>query len=430
MSDSGSHRPHRPWWTYAVPYVGRIPDLKPCQWHVLGLLSVAELFDNYDIGLIGLALKQIQEGVGISEENVGWMNAIIRLGVLPAMGITLMADRIGRRRLLLVTVLGLTLCTFLTGFAQTPLQFVSLQFLLRVFAYAETALAVVVLTEELDSEDRGWGIGMLGALGSLGHGVAAIAFGFIEVVPFGWRGLYALGIIPLLLLAWLRRELPETERFETLGRERTEGDWWQPAILLVRSYPRRIAALCAVMFPLEFVMGAGYMFGAKYLQETHGYAPGAISVLYLLGGAVGIMGSLFAGRMSDHFGRRQVVVAGVALAFVSFAGFYNIQEGWVVIPFWILQVFALIGLGATLKTLGTELFPTSHRSTASGVRAAAGTLGAVAGLGVESILYGITGSHAEAITWMLPALAIPPLVMWFAIPETARRSLEEIAPER
>ncbi|MBW2242007.1 MAG: MFS transporter [Deltaproteobacteria bacterium] len=430
MSDSGKQKPHRPWWTYAVPYVGRMPDLKPRQWHVLGLLSAAELFDNYDVGLLLLALKQIQEGIGISEADVGWLTGVIRLGVLPALGITLMADRIGRRRLLLGTVLGLTLCTFLTGFAQTPLQFVALQFLVRTFAYAETALAVVVLTEELNSEDRGWGIGMLGALGSLGHGVAALAFGFIEVVPFGWRGLYALGVVPLLFLAWLRRELPETRRFESHQNEHAAGSWWQPAVLLVRSYPRRIAALSAVVLPLEFVMMTGYTFAPKSLQEIHGYGPGAISVLYLLGGAIGIMGSLFAGRMSDRFGRRAVVVAGVILAFVSFGGFYNVRGSWVVIPFWIFQVFALIGLGATLKTLGTELFPTSHRSTASGVRAAIGTLGGVAGLALESVLYGITGSHAQAITWMLPVLAIPPLVVWFAIPETAGRSLEEISPER
>ncbi|MCP5069163.1 MAG: MFS transporter [bacterium] len=423
-------KPYRPWWTYTVPYFGRVPELKPRQWHVLGLLSAAELFDSYDVGLLLLALKQIQEGIGISEADVGWLTGIIRLGALPALAITVAADRIGRRQLLLGTVLGLTVCTALTGFAQTPLQFVALQFLVRTFAYAETALAVVVLTEELNSEDRGWGIGMLGALGSLGHGVAALAFGFIEVVPFGWRGLYVLGAAPLLLLAWLRRELPETRRFESQQTQHAEDSWWHPVVLLFRSYPGRIAALSAVVFPLDFVMMAGYTFAPKSLQEMHGYGPGSIGVLYLCGGAIGIMGSLLAGRLSDRFGRQSVVAAGALMAFVSFAGFYNIRGGWIVIPFWIFQVFALIGLGATLKTLGSELFPTSHRSTASGVRAAIGTLGGVAGLGLESVLYGITGSHAEAISWMLPVLVIPPFVMWWVIPETARRTLEEIAPER
>lgn len=425
-----SKKPYRPWWTYAIPYVGRVPNLKPRQWHVLGLLSVAELFDSYDVGLLSLALKQIQAGVGISEGDVGWLTGVIRLGVLPALGITLMADRIGRRRLLLGTVLGLTVCTFFTAFAKTPLQFVGMQFLVRTFAYAETALAVVVLTEELDSEDRGWGIGMLGALGSLGYGLAAIGFGFVAVVPFGWRGLYAAGAVPLLVLAWLRRELPETQRFEAQRNRQTQGSWWRPAVLLVRSYPGRIAALSAAVFPLEFVTMASSTFVPKMLQELHGYSPGSISLLYLCGGAFGIVGNLVAGRMSDRFGRRSVVTVGVLMALVSFGGFYNVRGGWIVVPFWIFQVFATMGVGATFKALGTELFPTSHRSTASGVRAAVGTLGGVAGLGLESVLYGITGSHAEAITWMLPALLIPPVVMWLAVPETARRVLEEVSPER
>lgn len=73
---------------------------------------------------------------------------------------------------------------------------------------------------------------MLGALGSLGHGLAAIGFGFVAVVPFGWRGLYAAGAVPLLVLAWLRRELPETQRFEAQQNRQAQGSWWRPAVLI------------------------------------------------------------------------------------------------------------------------------------------------------------------------------------------------------
>ena len=126
-----------------------MPPLSASQWKVLGLLTAVEVFDNFDIGLLLLALGQIQESLGIAESDVGWMTGVIRLGVLPALGVTLLADRVGRRKLLLFTVLGLTLCTFLTAFVQTATQFIVVQFLVRTFAYSETALAVVVLTEEL-----------------------------------------------------------------------------------------------------------------------------------------------------------------------------------------------------------------------------------------------------------------------------------------
>ncbi len=430
MSDDAP-RPRRPWWTYAIPWAGNVPPLSERQWTVLGLLCAAEIFDNFDVGLLLLALSQVQTSLAISEEEVGWMVGVIRLGVLPALGITLLADRVGRRRLLLLTVVGMTLTTFATAFAQTPTQFIVLQFLVRTFTYAETALAVVVLAEELTERDRGWGIGMLGALGALGHALAAITFSFVEIVPYGWRGLYALGAVPLVFLTFLRRALPETARFESRAESAHEEPWWQPAALLFQSYPMRVFALGAAVLPLEFVLMAGYTFSPKTLQEVHGFSPGAVGTLYVIGGALGIVGNVFAGQWGDRFGRRRVAYFFTVLVAVAFGGFYMLDDaGFWVVPFWIMQVFALMGIGVTFKALGSELFPTSHRSTASGLRGVMGTLGGVFGLTLESWIYPYAGSHAMAILWMLPALLIPPVVIKFAIPETAGRTLEEISPEK
>ncbi len=423
----------RPWWTYAVLYPGPVPDLAPTQWRVLGLLALAELFDQYDIGLMGLALLQIQQDLGISETQVGTVTALVRLGVLAAFLLTVLADRMGRRRLLLFTILGFTLCTFGTAFVQTPEQFVALQLLARAFIYAETMLAVVVVSEELAAPDRGFGIGLLGALGSLGHGVAALAFGFVDVLPFGWRALYALGVIPLLFLAWFRRHLPETRRFEEHAATRGAVSGWRatvdPALRLVRMYPGRMAALAAAIFPLDLVIIVAITFNAKFLQETHAYEPWQVTTLFLTGGALGILGNVAAGVLSDRFGRKQVIAWGSILTGVSYGVFYNAGGFWVPIA-WVGAIFGTTGVSVLFKALGTELFPTSYRSTASGMREICGTLGGVVGLALEPALYVWTGSHAAAITLLLPILLVPPLVIGFAVPETASRELEEIAPER
>ena len=78
--------------------------------------------------------------------------------------------------------------------------------------------------------------------------------------------------------------------------------------------------------------------------------------------------------------------------------------------------------------LATELFPTSFRSTAAGVREGVGTVGASLGLLILSFLYGVTGSHSVSITWVLILTPISPLILLFS-PETAGRELEEIAPD-
>ncbi len=421
----------RPWWTFSIPYPGPMPRLTRKQWSVMGLLAAAELFDHYDVAIMGLALSQIQSGLAIPESEIAGVNAVIRLGMLLAFGLTLLADRLGRRRLLLVTIAGFTVCTFGTAFVRSTNEFIVLQFLARAFIAGETMLAVVVIAEELHARDRGFGIGLLGALVALGHGLAALIFGFVEILPFGWRALYAIGVLPLLALAWFRRGLPETQRFEehrlTL-RSSSLRDRLQPVIHLVRMYPRRMGVLAVAIAPFDFVVATAFTFMPKTLQEVHGYTPGNVTLLFLTAGGVGILGNVYAGLLGDRFGRKPVMCAGMVLNALAIVGFYN-ASGWILPPLWVLAVFTITGVGVLFKALGSELFPTSYRSTASGMRAVVGTLGGVAGLSIEGPLYTWLGSHAMAITAMAPVLILPPILIATLLPETAGRELEDISPE-
>jgi putative MFS transporter len=416
-----------PRWTRIVPWPARMPALEPRQWRVIGLLGAAEFADHYDVGLLSILMVQIQRGLGVAEEQIGLVASAIRMGAVLSLAAGVLADRIGRRRLLLFTVLGFTTTTFLTAFARTPAEFTLFQLIGRGFLYAETAIAIVVVTEVLAARDRGFGIGLLGALGAFGHGAAALALSFVETIPYGWRALYALGALPLLGLAWLRRGLPETARFAAGGR--SPGPWWRPLHSLATAYPGRLLALLAVAFSLDFSAAAAVAFMAKTLQEVHGYAPGHVTLLYLCGGVLAVAGNQAAGIWSDRVGRKPVLMTLLVMMGVAYAGFYDTHGFWIA-PLWILQVFALQGVTVLVRALGSELFPTSYRSTASSLRMLVSTLGGSAGLALESYLYGVLGSHAAAISALLPALGIALVLVWFTLPETAGRELEEVSPER
>ena len=395
-------------------------------WRLLLLLGTANAVNGYDLGIITLALPAIQSALGIAEQHVGTMLAVIRLGMLPALAIGVLADRWGRRRLLLGTIVGFTVCTVLTAAAPDARAFVVTQLVARVFIAAEDTLGIVVVAEELPAARRGFGLGVLAALGGIGHGAAAVSFALVGNGPYGWRVLYAAAALPLVLVAWLRRSLAETRRFLATHRaSRAAADVWTPLRDLRRRYPGRLAALAVIVLPIYFVTAAALGFQSKFLQEAHGYSPTAVALLYFVGGLLSVTTQLSVGRVSDRLGRKPAVVLTVLLVVAGTLLLYR-GEGVAVPIGWLIMVCAYLGLDVMLSALGSELFPTAYRSTASAARAVTATVGASAGLASEGLLFAATGSHAAAISWMLAPLAVVPFALAL-LPETASRELEQIA---
>jgi putative MFS transporter len=409
------------------------PPLSERQWRVLLALGVANVVDNYDGALLGMALPQIQAGLGVAEDAVGQLLAVVRLGVLPAVVLTVLADRLGRRQLLLITILGFTLSTFATALATDATSFMAIQFVARAFIAAENMLAIVVIAEEFDARNRGWGIGILGAMGGFGYAAASIMFSLVDLLPYGWRALYAAGVVPLLLIAWFRRSLDETARFTAHRAARagdgTVADVLRPLKNLVRMYPGRMLALGAAIIPFAFVTETAMFFASKFLQSQHGYAPHDVAVMYLTVGALALVGNVAAGALGDRFGRKAVLSVGLLGNGLAALGFYNL-DGLLVPLCWGLMVMTVTMVVVLFAALGSELFPTSYRSTASGARAVIATLGAATGLALQGVLFGVAGSHAAAITYMLVLVPLAPLIILLFLPETANRELEEVSPER
>ncbi|HUN56514.1 MAG TPA: MFS transporter [Candidatus Binataceae bacterium] len=412
-----------------LPFIARqFPPFTPRQWRVFAIALTAGFFDQYDDALLSLALPQIQRALAIAEASLGALLSVIRLGYVVSLFITPMADVFGRRRLLLYTIVGYTVFTGLSALAAHQREFVGAQFMARGFAGAESSTALVILAEEVDAAVRGWAIGMLDALVSTGYGLAAMVFAAIKIIPYGWRGLYALALIPLVLLIPLRRTLPESRRFEYEAQ--IGGAPLHPLgslALLVRLSPRRLAALTSVAFLNTMGWAPASLFFPKFLQEVHGWSPAQVSGLVVFGGVIGITGSIVAGRLSDRFGRR---VMGPLFMFITplFAILMYTVSGSAVIPAWVIRLFTQFAGLVVLHTYGTELFPTSHRSAASSALTVAGTLGAAGGLLLESVLYGISGSHSDAIRLLSLVSLVAAVIMFVSFPETARLELEEIAP--
>ncbi len=409
-------------------FLGRTPPFTKRQRRVFWIASTAGFFDQYDRALLSLALKQIQAGLKIAESHIGPMLSVIRLGYLLSLLMTPFADVFGRRRLLLYTVVGYTIFTGLIAIAPNERTFVAFEIIARAFAGAEAAIAMVIVAEEVDAAYRGWAIGLLSAVSSIGYGLAAIVFAFVNTIPYGWRGMYAIALIPLVVVIPLRRVLPESARFE---KEKLEGlkpmKVWEPIARLYTAYPRRLVMMLSISFLSNMGGNASGFLFPKFLQDAHHWSPANVSMLFFCGGALGIVGSIVAGRMSDRFGRR---VMGAAFLFLAplFTIWMYMASGWLIVPAWILGTFFDFAGSMILSAYSAELFPTSYRSTAGSALAIAGTTGGALGLFFEGVLYNLTGSLSRSVCYLTVFWMVAPAILWF-FPETSGRELEEISPE-
>lgn len=425
-------RPKRPWWL--LPIFGSVPNVDQHSLTLLGLVSLAFFFEQYDLSLMMSALSYIAADFGIRESQLAGYTGLIRLGALPAFLLVPLADRVGRRRMFLASVGGVALLTFATAFAPTVGAYVAIQMLVRTCVLVGSTMAFVIVAEEFPAEHRGWGIGMVGAIGACGFGFGAILFGFVDQLPGGWRALYAVGVFPLLVMPRLRSGIIETRRFDRHRREHLGAagiggvrGWLAPLAGLARSYPRRVLGITLAGTLYAAGETGVFQFCGYFTLHTHHWEPWQFSLMVVGAGAVGMLGNVVAGRLGDLFGRRPVGFA-VAASFPVLAWlFYHLPGTWLPV-LWAFLTMCSVSCNVTIRALATEVFPTSHRGTSGGWLSLVQTLGTAAGLGVV----GLGIARGASLATMVSTLAVLTIVAGaslFLLPETSGRELEQISDD-
>jgi len=423
--------PRNPWWI--PPFLGRVPKIPEQNMRVLGVVGLALLFENYDQSMLTAALKHIAEDFAVPESELGRILGSVHFGAMAAFLLVPFADQIGRRRLFLISILGVSLATFATAFTQSVDQFIVTQMISRTFMVTCAATAFVIVTEEFPADHRGWGIGILGALSSFGHGLGLMLFAAIDVLPYGWRALYLIGALPLVFLPYFRARITETERF-VRAREARESrgerpgflaGWLAPMLGLARAHPWRTLAVGLIGSLASAGHAVGFNFSAYHVQTVHGWSPGQYTLMAVLAGLFGVVGNPYAGRTADRHGRRVVGFAVLSGFSVFAVAFYHVP-GWMLPLIWMPMVFTVTGGNTIVRAISTELFPTSLRGTASGwlqLVEAAGRSG-----GLFLVYWGTVagGSNVPMIS-MVVFCALGAGFVVLALPETGRRELEDIS---
>ena len=343
-----------------------------------------------------------------------------------------LADRFGRVRVLQLAILWYSVFTFLCAFAQDFTQLFVLRGLHGLGFGGEWATGAVLMGEVIRDKYRGRGVGLVQTGVAVGPGLAALVYaGLYAILPeaVAWRALFAVGILPALLVLWIRRSIPESEAFE--GR-RNGGA--RPGIAHLLSAFRGQYLWLTIKVSL-MVMGAqGGVWAVNFWMPTYlrtvRHLTASNTGLYVAVQASGaLVGFLLGAYLADAIGRKWTfMISGVASIIMVLVYLYVPVGDTGLLLLGIPLNASILMKFAPMGPFMTELYPTDIRGTGQGFCYNAGrAIGSVfmTAIGFATAVMPL-GTAIALFSTLAHALM---LVMLLVLPETRGRAIASLEPE-
>jgi MFS family permease len=379
----------------------RLSELTPRQWKTGAAAWLGWLFDGLELHLYTLiALPLVVELLGAAssadpavKEKSAYIQAAFLVGwALGGAFFGRLGDRIGRSRALALTVLTYAVCTGLCAFAQTWWQLMLFRFVAALGIGGEWAVGASLLTETWPKAWRPWLAAMLQTGVNLGILCAALVVGLFTLLPHppSERLVFLTGVVPALLVFWIRRSVPEPETWQHAEAVVTV----KPGVRdLFRGDLARTTwctmAVCALGLSTWWLFAFWHPQHLRRLLEAAG-VPAAeitrrVSAAFFAVNALAIAGNFAAGGLARWLGNRRAIVLMMLGLFGSMAGAFAVPRGvdelvwrWVPLTGFFSGVFGLF------TTYLPPLFPTLLRTTGAGFCYNIGRLAAAA----ASLIFG------------------------------------------
>src|SRR6202047_2408810 len=438
------------------------------QWKIIATANVGDMLDFFDFFLIGYVLAFILKEWQITYGQSALILISAGLGAVPgAFFWGWMDDRIGRRKVFIITALNVAFATGIMFFTPEQNGWVASWIFLSFFRFfvgfgnaGLIAVDIPLVQEFVPTYKRGWVSGLTTVLLPAGNILGALS-GWLLAPIIGWRGLFLVGLAPALLVLMIRYWVPESPRWLIrIGRmeEARKSLAWAlqcdpkeielPVAVAQEEktrwrelfkYPRSMAAACLVALSQTGGVGILMWITALFVMVLK-ITPAEASYLMIWVGVLGIIGRLVASWMSDAFGRRIsgfLIGSGGAIAMVLAGYFHDVYIGTVSVFFVMILIQRFFG-DASYAIIGpyiAEVWPNRLRASGMGFRYGIGNLGKIIGpLGLALIV-----GSSEYVSPKVTVDAIFPALLFLAFwsgqagsvflllaDETNSRSLGEI----
>jgi len=395
----------------------------PYQRRLFVFLGVATFFEGFDYIALTQMLPTLRAEFGLSESQGGMLVSAIGVGAVLAYLLIRMADRWGRRKVLGITIAGYALCSLLSALGTGPFQFGAAQLLARLFLLAEYAVSMIYVAEEFPADRRGFAVGVIQGLNSLGAIMCAGLMPFLLATPWGWRSTYVVGAVPLAILAFARRNVRETARFEA---EKARGIALPSLFRIFRTPHAKRVPLLASIWALSYVcLYTVVTFWKEFAVAERGLSDKQVSLAVTLAALVSLPLVFLSGRMLDKIGRRKGAAVIYVIASITTLVAYLSHDFWWLTLGLTGGIFASSASLPVLTTLTLELFPTDLRADAfAWSNNLLGRVGYIVGplaVGFAAERYGFGPSVACTAIFPLFALGL----ILTRLPETSGKELEE-----
>jgi len=404
---------------------------------LLGLLMSVTIFEGYDVTIFHLCTPDIAKTFHLDDRAVGTMASFVRLGGMVAFFVVMISDRFGRKPVISATVLFYTLFTFFTAISRGLLSFTIFQSCAQIFLSAEFGVAIIMISEEFPDSSRGRGVAMLHMVGLLGVVAGGGLYGKVADSSFGWRGMYFIGILPLLLVALLRRRVRETRRFDAMRAARTPaqiaelkkiGASFAQAFAPFRGPYRGRLLLVALLWNCVGLVGTpAVTFFSLYAKRDHHWTSAQVGGAVVLAYLFGTLGHLVAGWMLDRVGRKITLSLTYLIGAVAIFALFQTGSHGAMLTSMVVTVVAFQGARTATATYSAELFPTEIRATSYSMTVQ--LLGSLTAL-LTPITIGVLSRSMGGLGNAVAAVSIGPVIgaaiMMLFAPETRGLKLEEL----
>ncbi|WP_334072797.1 MULTISPECIES: MFS transporter [Paenibacillus] len=354
---------------------------KPAQRKLLFSAGLSWMFDAMDVGIISFIAAALATEWSLTPQQTGLFTSMNSVGMAVGAAFAgIMADKYGRRAVLLWTLLIFSIASGLSAAATSFAVLLLLRFIAGFGLGGELPVASTLVSESVPAKDRGRAVVLLESYWAAGW-IAAALIAYFVIPRYGWQAAFIIGAVPALYALYLRKSIQDPPRFKEQARsgsaaslsvrERFMSVWASPhrksTIMLwilwftvVFSYYGMFLWLPNVMLLKGFSLVKSFEY---VLIMTLAQLPGYFTAAYFI----------------EKFGRKFVLVVYLILTAASAAWFGNATSEGMLIAAGICLSFFNLGAWGGMYAYTPELYPTRVRSTGVGLAASFGRIGGIIG---------------------------------------------------